>query len=54
VDLILIDIIDHIADIIDHPGGIIALGIIDGGIHLIGLVTIIDLGTIVQYMLAEE
>jgi hypothetical protein len=51
VDLIPIDIIDPIADIIGLTGGIIDHGIIDGGIHLIGQVTGIDPGIIVQFML---
>ena len=51
MDLIHIDIIDPIVDIIDLTGGIIALGIIDGGIHLIGRATGIDLGIIAGFML---
>jgi hypothetical protein len=41
---------DHIEDIIDHIGGIIALGIGDGGILLGGQDIIIVLGTIAQFI----
>jgi hypothetical protein len=46
-----IDITVRIVDIIGLLGGIIVLGIIDGGILLIGRDIIIDPGTIVRYML---
>jgi hypothetical protein len=42
---------DHIVGIIDLIGGIIALGIGDGGIHLGGRDITIDLGIIVQCIL---
>ena len=52
--LIHTHIIDHIADIIGHHGGIIDLGIGDGGIRLGGQDIGTDLGIIVRFMLAEE
>ena len=54
MDLIHIDITDPIVDIIDHIGGIIDHGIIDGGIHLGGRDIIIVLGIIVLSMLVVE
>jgi hypothetical protein len=44
----------HIVDIIDPIGGIIDHGIGDGGIHLGGQDTIIDLGIIALFMLVGE
>jgi hypothetical protein len=51
--LIHMGIIDRIADITDHGGGIIDLGITDGGIPPGGRGIIIDLGIIVRPMLVE-
>jgi hypothetical protein len=53
-DLTHIDTTAPIVCFIDHIGGIIDLGIGDGGIHLGGQGNIIDLGIIVPPMLVEE
>jgi hypothetical protein len=52
--LILMAIIDHIADITDHRGGIIDLGITDGGIPHGGQDIIIVPGIIALFMLVGE
>jgi hypothetical protein len=52
--LILMVIIDHIADITDHHGGIIDLGITDGGIPHGGRDITIVPGIIALFMLVGE